>query len=223
MKGLILKEFYSVRFQLILCLIIFILPNLLLIVMGVTFDPADAEVDDSAMLTAMAALMSFASILCCSSFMINNISEDVSCGWIKLTGTMPVSARKIAAAKIVSAALVVTGLTAISLTVNLIAASGNGCSTEIIIAAPICSGLFQIGVLAPIFPAALKFGSRSSTPFYFGFLLLFAALIAAACVIMLKIGDVSYMRWIFYGFIPLMTAVSVILSLMMSTKRLACV
>lgn len=233
MKGLILKEFYSVRFQLIMCLLLFMLPNFFLILIGITYDPAGENVFDGELLTALAAMMSFISIVCCSSFMVNNISEDVSCGWIKLTGTMPVSARKISAAKIISAMLLIAGLTAISLAVNLIAASGKGCNTEIMIAAPICSGLFQIGVLAPVFPAALKFGSRTVTPLYFGFLLLFAAVIGIACVIMLKIGSIAYIswgfygsvascvRWVFYGLIPLVTAVSVALSLTISTNRLS--
>lgn len=222
LKGLILKEFYSVRFQLIMCLLIFLLPNFFLILIGITYDPSDANASDGVMLTAAAAIISFVSIVCCSSFMINNISEDVSCGWIKLTGTMPVSARKISAAKIISAMLLIAGLTAISLAVNLITASGKGCNTEIMIAAPICSGLFQIGVLAPVFPAALKFGSRTVTPLYFGFLLLFAAVIGIACVITLKIGSIAYIRWVFYGLIPLITAMSVTLSLTASTRKLSC-
>lgn len=203
-----------------MCLLIFMLPNFFLILIGITYDPADANEFGGTML---AAIVSFISIVCCSSFMINNISEDVSCGWIKLTGTMPVSARKISAAKIISAMLLIAGLTAISLAVNLITALGNGCNTEIMIAAPICSGIFQIGVLAPVFPAALKFGSRTVTPLYFGFLLLFAAVIGIVCAVMLKIGLIAYIRCLFYGLIPLMTAVSVTLSLTASTKKLSCI
>lgn len=211
MKGLIAKDWYIVRTQLILSFCIFLLPNIFLLLYFGGFDPAQ-EMTDGLMPTLMSGMVSVFSILGCSSFMINTVNEDVTSGWTEYALTAPVSKRKLCAAKIINSIILTAVLSAVSFSVSLFAAEKCGIR-EIMTAVPVCAAFLQIAAISPVFPLAIRFGARKASAFYIFFLILAVGILAAACILLLNSEHIMRLRWVFYGGIPAIAAISVGLSL----------
>lgn len=206
-----IKDWYTVRTQLFLSFCIFLLPNLYLILSAATYDPP-ADLTAGLLPTLMAGIMSVSSIICCTSFMVNTVSEDVQCGWTKYVLTASVSRRRLCGAKILNSCILVAGLSLISFLINLFAAERCG-SKEIMLAAPICTAFFQFAVLSPVFPLAMRFGAKKATVFYIAFLILGIGILVTACVLLSKSGHIIYLRQIFYIGIPAFALISAVLSI----------
>lgn len=220
LKGLILKDIYSVKFQIFASILLFLFPNFLLFCFTIRYSEGTGEPGPEWFLTLIYAVISFSSIIIGSSFFINTVSEDVSCGWCKIAGTMPLTVRMICGSKILSSFFILALLTFLSLLMSLFGVFMGVGNAEILIAAPICTMFLQMTALSPVFPFALRFGSKTATPFYLCFLIVIAAILAAAAIASVKCGVWEALRTVFYGGIPAATVLSVFLSLRLSKKML---
>lgn len=220
LKGLILKDLYSVKFQIAVSILLFLIPNIELIAMAVTDLEGNGETGREWFITACYVFVSFISIVISSSFFVNTVSEDVSCGWYKMARTMPITVRMISGGKILSSSVIIAILMLLSLSVNLFGISMGAGNAEILIAAPFCSALLQLTALSPVFPFALRFGAGKATPFYLCFLAVLAAALDGLSAVCLKCDTGELLRVIFYGGIPAAAAISVFLSVKFSKKIL---
>lgn len=225
MKGLILKDLYEIRFQLICGGLLMLLPYVILAVMGEDIVAGDSQMPSELsemMIVVMFGMLNFICIAVFSSMLLNTVGSDLACGWSKYQRTMPVSSEKIIGAKLAATALVVAGLVFISLVFNIIGIVAYGLSAEVMIAIPIICGLLQITALSPVFPVSTKIGYKGANGIYIGFELI--VIIAAVIVMFMAFSnDVSQeiLRAVFYGALPAVTLLSVFASYKAGKKAVA--
>ncbi len=225
MKGLILKDLYEIRFQLICGGLLMLLPYVILAVMGEDIVAGDSQMPSELsemMIVVMFGMLNFICIAVFSSMLLNTVGSDLACGWSKYQRTMPVSSEKIIGAKLAATALVVAGLVFISLVFNIIGIVAYGLSAEVMIAIPIICGLLQITALSPVFPVSTKIGYKGANGIYIGFELI--VIIAAVIVMFMAFSnDVSQeiLRAVFYGALPAVTLLSVFASYEAGKKAVA--
>lgn len=220
MKGLILKDLYSVKFQVIMGLLLCLFPSFLLFCMTLGYANGDGKAGGEWFVSLCFALINYCTITLCSSFCINTVCEDVSCGWLDMAGTMPLSVKKICAGKILSSFIVVFIMTLFTSVPNIFALTMGVGSAEVLIAAPICSMLLQMAVMSPVFPFALRFGSNKASPFYICAFIAVAIVFAVMLALSFKFGTFGMLRIVFYVGVPAVTAVSVWGTLVGSRKML---
>ncbi len=212
MKGLVLKDLFGVRFQMLGGLALMLFPSLMLMLAG-----GGMAVDESAGMTEIAVLVygivNYVSITLCSSFLVNTLGYDERSGWSKMQRTMPVSGGRIIGAKFVSMGFVLAALTAISLVINVINALLFGIPLEPMITMPLCMCMVQAIALSPTFTLGYRFGAKSTSAAYIGFMVLLAAAMIAV-VFMLFMGDIgtTALRIISYAILPAVTAAVVAVS-----------
>lgn len=211
MKGLMIKDWYITRTQLILSLCIFLLPNIMLIGYSLSYNPLEDE-SGGLFPTLVSAFISVVSILGCSSFMINTVNEDITSGWIKYALTSSVSERKICLAKMLNCVILVFVLAGISMMFGIFSAVKCGGIWEIIIAAPICTAFLQIAALCPVFPLAIRFGARKASGFYIAFLVIIVFIILTAACMVNGMVFLTGLRVIFYVGVPLLAIISAMIS-----------
>lgn len=225
MKGLILKDFYEIRFQLICGGLLMLLPYVILAVMGDDIAGGDSQMSSELlemMIVVMFGMLNFICIAVFSSMLLNTVGSDLACGWSKYQRTMPVSNEKIIGAKLAATALVVAGLVLISLVFNIIGIFAYNLSVEVMIAIPIICGFLQITALSPVFPVSAKIGCKGANGIYIGFELI--VIIGAVVVMFMAFSnDVSpvFLRLIFYGALPAVTLLSVFASYKAGKKAVA--
>lgn len=145
MKGLILKDIYCVRFNIIIGALIMVLPCAgLMLMSGVSADDGTPEV----IRVLLYGIADYIIITIFSSFVTNTITEDFKSGWQKMQLTMPLSLGKIAAAKIVAAAIVVGALTALSLICNIIGVIVFAMPLEFMLVIPVILAVLQMMTLS---------------------------------------------------------------------------
>lgn len=212
MKGLVLKDLFGVRFQMLGGLALMLFPSLMMMLEG-----GGMAVDESAGMTEIAVLVygivNYVSITLCSSFLVNTLGFDERSGWSKIQRTMPLSGGKIIGAKFITMGLVLAVLTAVSLIINVINALLFGIPLEPMIAMPLCMCMAQMITLSPTFTLGYRFGAKTTTAAYIGFMVLLAAAIIAV-VFMLFMGDIEMttLRIICYAGLPALTAAVVAVS-----------
>lgn len=212
MKGLILKDIYTVRFQLIVSLLIMLIPNLADSILA-----ADSISDSGDIgLIPVIFLFGAANFICISlfsSFILNTLNDDVNSGWCKIVRTMPVSSGQAVAAKFAASAVVVGITTAVSLIFNIVGIIVQGLPAEPLIMLPVCLAVLQTAVLSPVFPLAMKLGTRSTSLIYmFTLVILLSGAVTALYLALISGNSLVLLRVIFYGGLPVLAAVSVILS-----------
>ena len=220
MKGLILKDLYSVKYQIILGALLGIFPAFMLFCMTLGYASGDGKEGGEWFVTFCYALLNYCTVTLCSSFCINTVCEDVSCGWVDIAGTMPLSVKKICAGKILSTFIVVFIMTVITSLPNIFALVMGVGTAEVLIAAPICAMLLQMTIMCPVFPFALKYGGNKASPFYICVLIVVVIGLMAGIMACFKSGTLQSLRWVFYFGGPVLAAGSVILSLAGSRKML---
>lgn len=220
MKGLILKDLYSVKFQVILGILLCIFPSFLLFCITLGYAGGDGKEGGEWFVTLCFALLNYCTVTLCSSFCVNTVCEDVSCGWFNMAGTMPLSVKEICAGKILSSFIVVLIMTLVTFISNIFALIMGVGNAEVLIAAPLCSMLLQMAVMCPVFPFALKFGGNKASPFYICVLIAVAAAFSVGFMLSFGSGSFMVMRAVFYIGVPAAAAVSAGGSLMGSRKML---
>ncbi len=211
MKGLILKDIYTVRFQLIISVVLMLIPDL---TVSLAADSLSGEGGIEQMMSIF--LFGVANLICIclfSSFILNTLNDDVNSGWGKLVRTMPVTSGKVIGAKFAASAVVVGITTIISLIFNIVGIIVQGLPAEPLIMLPVCLAVFQMAVLCPVFPLAMKLGTSSTTLIYVCTLvILLSGAIAGLCFSLASGNSLVLLRVIFYGGLPVLAAVSMILS-----------
>lgn len=220
MKGLILKDLYSVKFQVIMGALLCIFPSFLLFCITLGYANGDGKAGGEWFVSLCFALVNYCTITLCSSFCINTVCEDVKCGWTDMARTMPLSEKKICAGKIISSFIVVFIMTALTSLANIFALITGVGNPEVLIAAPICSMLLQMAVMCPVFPFALRFGGNKASPFYICVLIAVVVAFAVGFMFSFNMGAFDVLRLVFYGGVPVAAGVSVIGSLRGSRKML---
>ena len=225
MKGLILKDLYEIRFQLICGGLLMLLPYVILSVIGNDITVGDSQMSSELskmMIVVMFGMLNFICIAVFSSMLLNTVGSDLACGWSKYQRTMPVSNERIIGAKLSATALVVAGLVMISLVFNIIGIFSYGLNAEVMLAIPVICGLLQITALSPVFPVSAKIGYKSANGIYIGFELI--VIIGAVVVMFMAFSnDVSpvVLRLIFYVALPAVTLLSVFASYKAGKRAIA--
>lgn len=217
MKGLVLKDIYNVRFQIIVGLAIMLYPNLMLMLAGSTGNTSND------MSPVVYGLVNYISITVCSSFMLNTISDDYRTGWAKVQRTMPVSAKQIVGAKMLATALIIGFLTVVSLIFNIIGAIAFDLELEPLITMPFVFALLQMITLSVAVVLGFRSKARFITPIYIGMVVL----IAAAVVVLLfgvieKVISIEMLRIIAYAAIPTASAATVTVCCKNGRKAVEC-
>ncbi len=212
MKGLVLKDLFGVRFQVLGALALMLFPSLMLILMG-----GGMSTNERADLTEISVLLygivNYVSITLCSSFFVNTLGYDERSGWSKIQRTMPLSGGKIIGAKFLSMGLGLAALTSLSLIINVINALLFKIPLEPMITMPLCMCMVQAIALSPTFTLGYRFGAKTTSAAYIGFMVLLAAAMIAV-VFMLFMGDIGItaLRIISYAGLPALTAAVVAVS-----------
>lgn len=211
MKGLILKDIYSVRFQILLALGIMLLPNIASVFidfLGGSAITSDAQI---IMVLFFYGMLDYICISLLSSFVLNTIGDDVNSGWSRIVRTFPVRGSEIVRAKITATGIIVGILTAVSLVFNVLRGIMQGVPMEPVVTMPLCMGLLQIALLSPVFPLAMRLGTKATTVLYVIMLLLMTAGSAVLIVASLSAGT-AILRVVFYCGSPIAAVGSAALS-----------
>lgn len=212
MKGLILKDIYSVRFQIFGGIALMLLPNLMLMLMGGGYF-VGAETADARLSIFVYGLMNYITVALCSSFMINTLDFDEKSGWVKMQRAMPVTGGQIIAGKLLAMGAVLGILTGMSLIGNVFGAVVFEISAEPLITMPFIMALLQAAVLSVCFMQGYRFGSRSTLIIYIA-----AEIVIAAGAVLVLVGliqeniSLTALRIIAYAGVPALTAALMFLS-----------
>lgn len=207
MKGLILKDFYLIRFQLVVASVG------ALLVAYLCYSGAPAAGLDSSLgyvfRIIIPAMFDYVVIVFGSSFFLNTIAEDFNSGWIMQQRTLPVSDRQAIGAKLISTYILIGALALFSVGFNLVFWLSYGGTLEIMLAAPLCVGLIQVITLSPVFPLGQRYGMKSANTVYLLLEILLAFIAAFAMFPALsKEIPLTALRIAFYAVLPLLAATS---------------
>ncbi len=213
MKGLILKDIYGCRFQIIGGFAIMLFPMIVMSLAGGGMAVADEGNNylRSIAIVVFYGTINYMSIVICSSFYLNTLSYDEKSGWTKMQRAMPLTGGQIIGGKFLGVGAVVGTLTLISLAFNLFSAINYEMPFEPMIAMPLCIGLLEIMTLLPVIVLGYRFGAKSVTWLYYIVMGIIAAGTIALAAAFL-VGDITAaaMRIIAYGGIPALFAVILI-------------
>lgn len=212
LKGLILKDIYNVKFQIICGLALMIYPNILMWIAGDDIwgkgDLLIPGLMPGFFGVVVYGLINYMSITACSSFILNTISDDYKTGWAKVQRTMPLTEEQIVGGKMLATAIIVGGLTAVSLICNIIGIIVSQLPVEPLITMPFVMAFVQVITLYVAIMLGFKAKARYVTPVY-----IMAVLLIAAAMIVLFIAfvqgkvSVDALRVIAYAVIPAIAAV----------------
>ncbi len=210
MKGLILKDIYGCRFQIIGGFAIMLFPMIMMSLAGGGMAVADAENNyvQSIVGIVVYGMINYMSIVICSSFYLNTLSYDEKSGWAKMQRAMPLTGGQIIGGKFLGVGAVVGTLTLISLAFNLFSAIIYEMPFEPMIAMPLCLGFLEMMTLLPVIVLGYRFGAKSVIWLYYIVMGIIAAGTIALAAAFL-VGDITAaaMRGIAYGGIPALFAV----------------
>lgn len=207
MKGLVLKDIFGVRFQILGAMAIMLYPSIMLFLAGggmLVDEETNIPLEASVM---MYGLVNYVSITICSSFLLNTLGFDERSGWTKIQRTMPLTGGKIIGAKFLTMGLVLAVLTLISLILNVISALLFGVPIEPMITMPLCMCMVQTIALSPTFTLGYRFGAKATSAAYICIMVALAA-VMIALVFMIFAGDIdeTALRVIAYAGLPALTA-----------------
>lgn len=222
MKGLILKDVYGCRFQIIGAFALMLLPMLISFFMGGGLLVSNNETPDpTKMVVGMIAYgaLNYMSIVICSSFYLNTLSYDETSGWSKMQRAMPLTGGQIIGGKFLSAAAVVGSLTLISMGFDAFSAWVFETPLEPMLAMPLCIGLAQMITLLPTIVLGYRFGAKSVTWVYFVIMIVIASGIIALTAAFF-VGDISadVLRIAAYAVFPVLAAAVLIVCFITGKK-----
>ncbi|MBQ8195502.1 MAG: ABC-2 transporter permease [Oscillospiraceae bacterium] len=213
MKGLVIKELYCTRFQLILALLLALPMNLLLLLAGGGMMAEFLGTTMEIMAYVPYGITNFVTVSCFSSLILNTLKDDVSTGWATMQLTMPMSKSTIVSSKLLGCTVLVLILMLICYIQNVGALLLFGGSAEIMLMMPLVFGLMSLTSLYAAYPLALRFGTKLTDMLS---ALLIIAMTIVLTVVIFIIGDngipVYALRLVFYVAIPALTALSAFIS-----------
>lgn len=206
MKGLVLKDLYNIKFQLIGGILIFLYSNVM-----TCFIAAGEDVNlPKAAQTLPYAAVNYITIAACSAFVLNTFIDDFKSGWAKMQRTMPISNSQIVGGKLIVTAIVLSILMMLSLICNIISALLGNIPLEPMITIPIVITLLQMITLCVPTVAGYKSQTRLIMPIF----LTITALVVILGVLLIFLtmnGHISLntLRIIGYAAVPSVTAIVV--------------
>lgn len=211
MKGIVLKDIYGCRFQIIGALLIMMLPMLIIGLIGGGLAADDfSDVNDNIRQTISLLLYgtaNYISIVICSSFYLNTLKYDEVCGWTKIQRTMPLTGGQIVGGKLVGGAIIVGILTVLSEGFNILCAYVFKIMWEPMLALPLSFGLLELTIMLPAIVMGYKFGAKTVNAVYITLLSVMSLVMIA--VVFLFMGsdiDIKTMRLIVFVIMPVLTA-----------------
>ena len=179
MKGLILKDLYTIKTQIIVGAIICLYPAVLFHLGLANMTAEMGNPNGEPLLSFITLLISYCFIVPFSSFLLNTMKSDYESGWLKIQRTMPLNAGEAIGSKLVCTGIVIGCFTLFALIVNviLIIREPEAFITEVVIAGPICIGLLQVIAIAPCFPLGMKIGVKKTDGLYLTFVILTAIIL----------------------------------------------
>ena len=179
MKGLILKDLYTIKTQIIVGAIICLYPAVLFHLGLANMIREMQNLRDEPLLSFITLLISYVFIVPFSSFLLNTMKSDYESGRPPPQRTMPLNAGEAIGSKLVCTGIVIGCFTLFALIVNviLIIREPEAFITEVVIAGPICIGLLQVIAVAPCFPLGMKIGVKKTDGLYLTFVILTAIIL----------------------------------------------
>ena len=225
MKGLIFKDIFEIRIQIIVGAIIALYPNAMLMIgFSNLMSETVSVMGEAELINSMFMLfLNFATIVPFTSLLLNTLTNDVSSGWAKICRTMPVSSEQVVLSKIISTAILVGGFTLIAIIINIITIfRTENVIPEVLIAAPFCIGLIQMINLTPVFPISLKLGVKSANSIYLALMII---LVIFTVIFLFGVfsNDISmtFARILLYGIIPVTASLVIFISYKCSRNLIA--
>lgn len=209
MRGLILKDLYGCRFQIIGAFLIMLLPMLIfgLAGGGMAVDGRENDKLPEGISFILYGTANYVSIVICSSFYLNTLKYDETCGWTKIQRAMPLSGGQIVGGKFLGAALTVGILTLMSVGFNALSAFVFEINYEPMIVIPICLGLLELVIMLPAVVVGYRFGSKTVSAVYILLLVIIsAAVIAVTALFMNSHIEIRTIRLIVYTIVPALAA-----------------
>lgn len=207
MKGLVLKDIYSVKFQILGGIALMLLPNIMLMISGGDLSGGESGALIDFLSVMIYGGMNYISITLCSSFLLNTLDFDEKSGWVKMQRAMPLSGGQIFGGKLIAMAVVLGILTVLSLICNITGIIFFKQPAEPLTAMPFIAALLQAVTLSLCFMVGYRFSPKFTTLTYIS-----TEIIVAAGLILLIIGLVkesisgTALRIIAYAAIPALTA-----------------
>ena len=179
MKGLILKDLYTIKTQIIVGAIICLYPAVLFHLGLANMIAEMGNPNGEPLLSFITLLISYCFIVPFSSFLLNTMKSDYESGWLKIQRTMPLNAGEAIGSKLVCTGIVIGFFSLFALIVNVILLfrAPGVFITEVVIAGPICIGLLQVIAIAPCFPLGMKIGVKKTDGLYLTFVILTAIIL----------------------------------------------
>lgn len=215
MKGLILKDIYNVRIQIVLGMVLIILLYIVIWLLKFSFSNEEIE---GLMGVLDYGLINYLTITVCSTFLLNTLSDDIKSGWAKIQLTMPVSDREIIGGKLAATGVIVVALMLFSLIFNIIGIAVYTLPAEPMTMMPIILALLQMAVLSAVMVIGYRMQGKVMAV-YLVIMLITAGIMALPVISFLtyKISGFA-MRLIFYAIIPLLSLTVIILSFVFGKK-----
>ncbi len=224
MKGLILKDLYTIKTQIIVGSIICLYPAVLFHLGLANMIGEMQNLHDEPLLSFIALLISYCFIVPFSSFLLNTMKSDYESGWLKIQRTMPLNAGEAIGSKLICTGIVIGCFTLFALIVNviLLIREPDVFITEVVIAGPICIGLLQVIAIAPCFPLGMKIGVKKTDGLYLTFVILTGIILVIFGFAAFS-NDISTaaIRIICYGVLPAAAALITFISYKAGKNQIA--
>lgn len=206
LKSLILKDLYGIRFQLIASALLFLLPHMLCLFVGVGLT-VDENAANAVGAVALYGVMNYITITVFSSLFLNTIADDIQSGWARFQRTLPLTVGQLIGGKLLASLVLIAVMAAVSILLNLVVALAGNPYVEALIALPIIFGCLQVIALMPVFPLSIKIGVKTANLLYVVFLIV-TAIAAVVAAFMVGANDLppELTRVIFYIILPLLAA-----------------
>ncbi len=215
MKGLILKDLYTIKTQIIVGAIICLYPAVVLHLGLANMIGEMRNPHDEPLLSFITLLISYCFIVPFSSFLLNTLKSDYESGWLKIQRSMPVSSGAVIGSKLICTGIVIGFFALFALVVNIVVLirEPEAFITEIAVAGPLCIGLLQVIAIAPCFPLGMKLGVKKTDGLYLTFVILTG-------IILIIVGFAAFsndistvmLRIICYAILPTAAAFTVFIS-----------
>lgn len=213
MKGLILKDIYNVRMQILLGMV------LLVLMYVVTWLSKFCNKEALGLIGVLDyGLINYLTITICSTFLLNTLSDDIKSGWAKIQLTMPVSDKEIIGGKLIAAGITVIALMLFSLLCNILGIVFYDLPLEPMIMMPVIMALLQMAVLSAVTVIGYRLQGKVMAV-YIAVMLIVAGGAAAPVIGFLNYNiSVSALRSIYYAVVPFLSVAVIIICFIFGKK-----
>lgn len=194
MKGLILKDIYNVRIQIMLGMSLIIILYIV-----IWLSKFSNEVIAGIMGVLDYGLINYLTITVCSTFLLNTVSDDIKSGWAKMQLTMPVSDKEIIGGKLIATGIIVIALMLFSLLCNIFGIVIYALPSEPMIMMPVILALLQMAVLSVVTVIGYHLQGRVMAVYIIIMLIVAGGIAVPICEFLTYSISIFDVRLIFYA------------------------